>query len=409
MSDRDLAWTPEQEQAIELISAWANRQGDPVISLTGAAGVGKTSILAATRDLFPEEPTWTAMTGKAALRLRQVVRLNTSTLHKALYEKPDQKRNGGVEFTRIAKPPSEFVVIDEAGMLTPKMYHDLQNWVNDGVRILCVGDSYQLPPVMSGNEIKEYGDNFSVFREVDGAKLTKVMRSDDEIIKVVTMLREEGRIPRENTGMYRYVRSDSPAESAVTDYLSDTEDHMLITWRNQLRMSANREIRRRLGHEGALPTKGEPVMMCKNGQEVLNGEIHTVDSIRFGPDIGELETNRLMTVDGKPVLVSTDGGQELMDGGSPNIKDWKRYARERKSQQLPDPVPVTYGYVGTCHKCQGSEYRRVTVFLTSSDLRSENFRAETILPDGTPMPFATRWAYTALSRAKKQLTVILGK
>ena len=97
-----------------------------------------------------------------------------------------------------------------------------------------------------------------------------------------------------------------------------------------------------------------------------------------------------------------------MDGSFPNVEDWKEYMKHFKVARVPDPIPVTYGYVSTAHKAQGSEYGRVTVFLAADDMYNKNFRKDTALPDGTKMPFANRWLYTAITRAKSQVSLILG-
>lgn len=403
-----MEWNPEQLDAIEKIKAWTVKFGGSFFTLTGAAGTGKTSILSEIKSVFPGQVAWTAMTGKAALRLSQLVGVTASTLHKVLYEKPDQLSNGDLEFNKIAKPECEYLVIDEASMMSPKIYQDLQTWVYRGIKILCVGDGYQLPPVMSAKEIQSFGEDFSIFREVKGPALMKVMRSDDDIIRIATMLREKNRVPHQNEGAFEFVRDSDPGNRVVEEYLKDRDDHLLVTWRNQLRMSVNREIRRRLGYKSPLPEAGEPVLMCKNGQQILNGETHIADSFRMGPEIGDLETKWMVTSEKRLVLVTVKGRQEFMDGINPDIKDWRQYGRDRGNQNLPEPIPITYGYVSTAHKAQGSEFRRVSVFLSGSDLRNEHFRATTKLPNGDEMPFATRFLYTSLTRAKKRVSLILG-
>jgi ATP-dependent exoDNAse (exonuclease V) alpha subunit len=111
---------------------------------------------------------------------------------------------------------------------------------------------------------------------------------------------------------------------------------------------------------------------------------------------------------GLNIFVNTQGRGEPMDGGLPNIKDWKEYMAHFKISRLPDPIPVTYGYVSTAHKAQGSEYRRVTIFLAAEDLVNDHFRKDTVLPNGKIMSFATRWLYTSLTRSKQKVSLILG-
>ena len=317
----EIQWNREQADAIDRIRDWAERRSEGLqISLTGAAGTGKTTVLKAIAPLLEgRRVAWTAMTGKAALRMYEVVGVDAKTLHSALYQRPSKGKNNRLYFNQVKAPDCEYLVIDEASMMPPKIYEDLQSWRMNGVRILYVGDGYQLPPVMSFKEVKDYGEDFSIFKEVQGPSLKRVMRSGDDIITVATQLREEGQVPKKNLGgSYRIRRSGTPGRDACVDFLGDNDDHILITWRNRMRMQANRFIRNRLGFQGVLPNKGEPVMICKNGDDmfnegykVLNGEIHWADYFTDGPKLGpEVETMKFVTglVDGRATRGRSPGG-----------------------------------------------------------------------------------------------------
>ena len=416
----ELTYNPEQRVAIDRINGWVNKTEPGMqISLSGAAGTGKTTVLGEIKKFLGSSGggnvAWTAMTGKAALRMREAAGVEAKTLHSTLYKRPSQGRNNKLYFNSL-KPPDmiKYLIIDEASMITPKIYNDIQAWVAQGVRVLYVGDGYQLPPVLDYKEIKEHGEDFSIFCKVQGPQLNQVMRSGDDIIAVATQLREENQVPKKNVGeAYKIWRSETPGMEAIDSWLKDNDDHILITWRNKLRMAANRLIRKRLGYEGVLPNKTEPVMLCKNGDTdsgpVLNGEIHFTDSIsgevRFGQ---EVTCKNFYTDMGFNIFVNAQGREEAMDGMFPNVKDWAVYMKEFKVSRMPDPIPITYGYVSTAHKAQGSEYRKVTVFLAGEDMQNDKFRKDTMLPNGKTMPFATRWLYTSLTRAKSQVSLILG-
>jgi len=414
----ELNWNKEQREAIDRIRGWVDKSEEGLeLSLTGAAGTGKSSLMKAIVPFLGEEQVaWTAMTGRAALRLSSLIELPATTLHSRLYDRPNEDKKGRLWFNRVKPADFKYLIIDEASMLPPKIYDDLRGWVMQGVRILYVGDGYQLPPVMSYAEIKERGEDFSIFREVPGPALKQVMRSDDDIIVAATQLRHEGQVPKKSFGGYRIKRSKTPGTDAIEEFLMDNDDHFVITWRNRLRMKANHLVRKRLGFSGLLPNDGEPIMVCKNGASdgkppaiVLNGEIHWGAGWDRAPKLGpEVETHWLYTDHGVRILVNTQGKDEPMDGMMPIVDDWKEYMRQRKIARLPEIVPITYGYVGTAHKVQGEEFRKVTIFLSREDLANDKFRKDTYLPDGTTMPFANRWAYTSLTRAKKEVTLILG-
>lgn len=309
-------------------------------------------------------------------------------------------------------------------MITPTLFAHAGEWAAHGVKFLLVGDTFQLPPVISTREVLEkFGEDYSVFSRVKGANLETVMRNAGGVLRAATKIRETGRLPRESdfddasqTSGYRFVPDTTPITRATDEYVADMKDHMLITWRNETRMRANNRIRALLGRGGELPDPGEPVLIRKNGQGFLNGEIVECVDYEAGPQVDSVRT-LWMTVrcaagDVK-ILVSFDGGDkekggQFFDGSMPWIQNWRNYHATLKREMLPDPTPVTWGYCLTAHTAQGSEARRVTIFLERRDIHSRNFAKQTTLPDGSQATFAARFLYTAVTRAQKLTSMILG-
>jgi hypothetical protein len=317
-----------------------------------------------------------------------------------------------MRFVRLREPPARLAIVDECSMMTPTVFADLQRW---GVRAILVGDDYQLPPVITGEELKSYGEDYSVFSHVRGTRLQTVMRSSGGVLSAATRVRETGEICRESDldgdNGYDYQTARKPIEAAVEEYLADRDDHLLITWRNEVRMSANKAIRIRLGHDGPLPDAGEPVLLKRNGQGFLNGEIVQCVSFESGPIVGSIQTMWMTVRGGLRILVSVNGGRdgEFFDGGAPWVESWKRYHIDLQKQLLPEPIPATWGYVLTAHSAQGSEARRATVFLCRGDERNEHFRKSTTLPSGEVVSMSARWTYTSITRAKTRATMIVGR
>ncbi len=186
---------------------------------------------------------------------------------------------------------------------------------------------------------------------------------------------------------------------------------MLITWRNSVRMTANKMIRERLGHTGPLPDEGEPILLKKNGQGFMNGEIVECGSFKTGPTVGGMRTLWLTIKSGLRILVSFDGGKdgERMDGGAPWVENFQKYHIDLKKEALPEPIPITWARVLTAHGGQGSQARRATVFLEREDAKNRNFRKLTTLPGGRQVSMACRWAYTATTRSTTRTTLIVGR
>jgi exodeoxyribonuclease-5 len=385
------------------------------ISLSGAAGTGKTTLLGIIRTTLLTENCrafWTATTGKAAHRLAEMTG-QAQTLHSALYW-PPKDRPDHVEFDRVRPFPGfagDVVVVDEASMITEDIRDILENeWIQNGARVLYVGDGYQLPPV---------GKDFSIFHETSGPKLGQVYRSDDDVLNAASHLRETGFIPTKSDGSYEF--RIGGIRSAVGDYVAYPEDHALITWRNKVRMQANTIIRKARGRTLTQPEAGDVILYCKNGQNVLNGEIAVVDYVAPYGKIGPIKAYKLIDKTGEERLVSIDGRNEPMDGYMPAMEraEYKQFRSEARQEAIQHkrmtgewgdyfPVPITWGYCLTAHKAQGSEFDRVTIYLTNWDTTSKPFKEMTKLPDGSMMSFAARWCYTALTRAKKHATIVVG-
>lgn len=397
----------EQLAAVEAIKDWAAGKGPAFISLTGAAGTGKTTLIKEAKKHIPGAA-WSALTGRAALRLSDAAGVKASTLHIVLYKRPEQLKSGELEFKSLNIPSFKFLVIDESSMITPKIFEDLKQWNHFyKTRILFIGDAFQLPPILTEEEKKKNGE-FIVFSHVKGPELVKVMRSDGGIIDVATIVREEKRFPTTPNKAYSVVEKPNPVEYAAQEYLADRDDHMIITWRNKMRMDTNHKIREKLGHTSHLPDEGEPIIFCRNGQGVLNGQISVAKKIVPGPIIEGIITYRVLLEDKRYVLCSVTGAEDFMDGAMPFIKNWKAYLKAKRKFNLEDPIPITYGYVSTAHKSQGNEFRRVSVLLEGTDINNLHFRAPTTLPDGKKVPFGIRFYYTAITRAKEKAMLIVG-
>lgn len=409
--------TAEQQRALDEIESFLNDPAKEAISLTGVAGSGKSTCLGFLAPLLDQRVTiYTAMTGKAAQRLRDVIGKPAKTLHSTLYKKPlvDWKT---ISFKDINDPPGDILVVDESSMMTPKVYDSLREWMRQGVKVILVGDFFQLPPILDAAEARDFGRDYSVFNKVKGPILTTVMRSGDDIIDVASELRIKNFFPRQSRGTYEFVVASDPARYAVDSFIDDPDDHALITWKNTVRMHANRMVRHAWEIDDAVLAKGEPLLICKGGQQFgqqfLNGEIGEVDSVGMPRTIGPIQANwlRLVGREGQ-LLASLQGGKEPMDGESPYLPDrdqWMKYRKEREAAKLPEPIPVTYGYCLTTHRAMGSEFRRVTFFINRDDLVGNILMEKTTLPNGAKVSFGVRLVYTAITRAKGRVTIVLDK
>lgn len=279
-------------------------------------------------------------------------------------------------------------------------------------KILLVGDPYQIPAVLSRTEEAKHGD-YSVFVDVEGPHLTQVMRNSGGVLRAATIVREERLIPEqtidEGGSVYDFRRVETDDEAlglAIQAWLDDREDHVLLTWRNEARMFANKIIRKQIGRTSPLPELGEEMVLRKNVFGFgMNGDlVEVVEWVDRGPTLAGVETRHVvLRLDGRTRTLLVPVGD--FSGMLPyvGLDVWRRALADA---DVDEPVPLTWSYVRTGHMGQGSEWRRVTTFLLH-DLTNPNFRKMTRLPDGSERAFAWRFLYTAISRAQSRASLIV--
>lgn len=373
----------EQRSAVALVrklaKSKAGRAGKTVI-VAGPAGTGKTTLLEALGALGILIAT---PTGKAAVRVTEKTGLPACTIHRLIYD-PRETVDGAVEFDPKTKVKIErkirAIVVDEASMLSRKLYDDLLRVAQSQFLLLVlVGDPHQLPPVAPGEP------PFSIFANVDCQRvdLTQVIRQakGSIVLRAATLVREH----RVDEGLSLLPTVDRlNVVQAAADMARS--GGIVIVAKNETRHWLNREIRKRHGWEGGLEG-GEPLLVTRTNYDLglFNGEVVISE--------GAIETSRLQP-QGGPILTFAS---TVLDGVEAKV------CLEDLSGQMSDVtarglrlggfVRANYGYAVTCHKCQGSEWPRALVVLdreTSSD-------------EGR------RFLYTALTRAKVEVVLCYGR
>lgn len=335
-------------QADILERALARAQPGHVVTIGGAAGTGKTELLASAADA---RRGWgvATLTGKAVdvLRRRGVER--AETMHGLMYEsRPRTDANGDPVLDSRGRPifdhrPKPFldvtgVFVDEASMVPRRMLDQLLGY---NVPVIALGDHHQLPPIGDGEEW--FGPDLDF-------ELIENFRHGDKLLEDAMSLRA-GRSPR--------------CETVDLDDLVDADQVLCAT--NRTRRTLIAAMRRHRGEDGP-PVPGERVICLRNNHhlEVMNGEQLTLDMI-----------------DEEEVTVTTAKGSRVMARLAPT--SFERGDGVRRYD--PEDLELTWADAVTTHKAQGSEWGRVIVLderLWGCDRR--------------------RWRYTAGTRARTQMT-----
>ena len=129
---------------------------NPIMCLTGSAGSGKTTtaeaILYALQALLgveEENIMFCAPTGKAANRLKEIVKKPTRTIN-SLFGIGDESYTVLDEENVKKKPEIKVLIVDESSMINLNLMYNMISKISDGTRIIFLGDRSQLPPIGPG-------------------------------------------------------------------------------------------------------------------------------------------------------------------------------------------------------------------------------------------------------------------
>ena len=377
-----MEFSPQQIVAISDVRRWL-KGPKQTFKIFGFAGSGKSTLAIhmaeeAGRTLFA------AYTGKAAHVLREKGCTEASTIHSLIYrsrekskerllelearreagdDSPGLAREIAAEAKNVGRPAftlnveselgsADLLIVDEVSMCGEQIAKDLLSF---GTKLLVLGDPAQLPPVR--------GTGYFTKGRPD-VMLTEIHRQarDNPIIDLATRIRQG-----EEWHSHHLVHRDvSPEQVVAAD--------QLICGRNKTRRAQNRRLRELLGYTGDLPQPGEKIVCLRNNHElgILNGALYEVGGCRRGP------------VDDCLMLQLADGREMLVHRAPFVGEDISVYSA--RSFEAFD-----WGYSLTCHKSQGSQWDSVVVFDESRCFGED----------------ARRWAYTAATRAAKELRVVL--
>lgn len=388
----------EQKYVVQNVSDWYSKIDQRVLKLGGFAGTGKTTVIAEIRKRLPNHHrvSFCAFTGKATSVLRSKITLEKfdtcSTIHSLMY-KPiiDKKTKKIIGWERRSDLDTDLIIVDEASMINGEIYKDM---IHYGVPIFFIGDHGQLPPIGV--------DNFNLMKAPD-LRLETIQRQSENhpIIKLSIMARRNGNIP---LGYYANqvvkVPSKHPLVSEFIKNSKNFQDTIIICGFNSTRIHLNKQIRKFLNRDEDCPQVGDRVVCLKNNHQsqngpIFNGVLGTIENIAKAATHFETE----ISIDNEdysyfgPITFSTFNNKEPKFD-EPNIKRMKIDANNARAILMVEQKLdyFDYGYVLSCHKSQGSEWRRVMVIEQQCQYwAGENWN---------------RWLYTAITRSTEQLIIV---
>lgn len=371
--DGEIKLAVAQEAAIR--TALANR----VSVITGGPGTGKTTIIKAVLAQLRvggQSVKLCAPTGRAAKRMEEATGWPATTIHRLLEFSPREAR-----FLRDANKPlrTDALIVDEASMVDLSLFSCLVDALQEGTRLVLVGDVDQLPSVGPGRVLQDIIQS----GVVPVARLDVVFRQD-----------ETGGIVRNAHGLLRGQVPVGATDPSGDFFIIQRDDPMaalrtavhLVTERipNRWKLKPGQDIQlltpMRKGSCGA-----EAANLAL--RSVLNPSAEQADNPRPGPG------DRVMQIrnDYDKDVFNGDAGWVL--GRGPEGKGLRvRFDDEREVDYAGDELDqLQLAYAITIHKSQGSEYPAVVIPILTQHYRM----------------LQRNLLYTAITRGK-QVVILVG-
>lgn len=375
-----MTWSPQQDKAISAVQAWLRDPNAPqVFRLFGYAGSGKTTLAKHLAADVNGSVLFGAFTGKASLVLRKKGCTGASTIHSMIYKPEEDGVTGETTFTlnpHSGVATAALVVIDEVSMVGEDLARDLLSY---GTKVLVLGDPAQLPPVK--------GEGYFINAKPD-VMLTEIHRqaAENPIIRMSMDIREGRGLAAGQYGTSLVLPRSKVSKDALRDMVLATDQ--LLCGMNKTRQAFNARVRELKGLVGRdapwAPAPGDRLVCLRNNKEkgIFNGGLWDTMTTAYSGGPAKLLDIRVKSLDEDdkaPLDVTVPGA--FFTGQDKDL-DWKV---KRKADEF------TYGWALTCHKFQGSQVDDLLVFDESSVFRED----------------ASKWLYTAVTRAADRVTVIL--
>ena len=368
----------DQEKAI--ITALNNN----VCIISGGPGTGKTTIINAITKLYIEDKllgpadimesiALLAPTGRASKKLATSTNLPAYTIHRYLKWYKD---SNDFFYNEYNKTNHKLIIVDEVSMIDVDLFNALLNGISSNVKLILVGDTFQLPSVGPGLVLDDLigSDYFNfvplnqIYRQSDNsyiAYLAKDIKNND--------LNEEFLKKKDD---YTFFQTDN---SMIKDAIKQI-----------INISLKKKIDERKMQILAPMYKGE------NGIDNLN---ILLQKIYNPPSINKKEMVNLDITyrEGDKVLqLLNDLEKNVFNGDIGYIKEINGnnitidFEGNKVIYTKKDLKQIKHAYAITIHKSQGSEFEHVIMPISTSYYKM----------------LYNKLIYTGVSRAKKSLTIV---
>ena len=388
--ERNKSFVLNQEQRAAGVTALEKS----MLVITGGPGTGKTTLISFLVHLIESarlSVCLTAPTGRAAKRMEEVCLRPAKTIHRLLEFMPREGR-----FRRGREFPLEYdaVIVDESSMIDIFLFNRLLAALDNGSRLIMVGDHNQLPSVGPGNVLADIIRS----NRVPVVHLSEIYRQAGSGYIVLNAHRiNQGLLPK--SGKKMNGSSSSTAERGeqnnIVDFYFVREDDSEKAEKLVVDLAARR-LPGFLNIDAVNDLQVlSPMYRGPCGVDSLNAELQ----IRLNPHGREqLQGGSLFRVGDKVMQIRNDYQKDVFNG------DLGRISRIENQNRSVDVIiggrTVSYdfdelgdlllAYAITVHKSQGSEYQAVVLPLVNHHF----------------IMLQRNLLYTAVTRARRMMVIV---
>ena len=368
----------DQEKAI--ITALNNN----ICIISGGPGTGKTTIINAITKLYIEDKllgpadimeniALLAPTGRASKKLATSTNLPAYTIHRYLKWYKD---SNDFFYNEYNKTNHKLIIVDEVSMIDVDLFNALLNGISSNVKLILVGDTFQLPSVGPGLVLDDLiGSDYFNF-----VPLNQIYRQSDN-------------------SYIAYLAKDIKNNDLSEEFLKKKDDYTFFQTDNSMikdaieqiiRISLKKKIDERKMQILAPMYKGENgidnlnILLQKiynppsiNKQEIVYLDITYREGDKVLQLLNDLEKN---------VFNGDIGYIKEINGGNITID----FEGNKVVYTKKDLKQIKHAYAITIHKSQGSEFEHVIMPISTSYYKM----------------LYNKLVYTGVSRAKKSLTIV---
>lgn len=371
---RSIQYDLKQREAIETFL------NSPMMILNGGPGTGKSTLLVGLLDvlgqLYPSARIkLCAPTGRAAKRMNEVTGRYASTIHSLLHW---DKEFDSFEVNESNPLNTDFLIVDEFSMVDTRLFASLLKALPEQCRILLIGDEDQLESVGPGN----------VMRDLIQTQAIPVVR-----LETIHRQKEGSGIPQ----LARQIKEGLPVEFADSVEFLKPQGTVLSCIRNLVSLEEDAQSIQIL----APKYDGESGIFAINSmmQELVNPFSENKPQLVLHHTTSLGKRQMIFRVDDKVLLKKNMAEQDVFNGDIGRITHVDEQSKtvfatfgeaEIEIERSDLNAYLSHAWCISIHKSQGSEYQKACVVVDSN---------------GAGM-LQRRLLYTAISRAKKQLTIV---